>query len=234
MSNPKQTIYRQKGLRRVVTPFYRMLRRSGNFNSKAYWEQRYKQGGNSGGGSYGRLAEYKAEFLNAFAKNNDVTSVIEFGSGDGAQLKLFNFTRYTGLDVSKTSIGLCIDQYGADKSKSFYVYDPEYFLDNQRRFAGDLTMSLDVIYHLIEDAVFDKYMRDLFAASDRYVIIYASNTDQNARGQAQHVRHRRFTDWVETNQKNWKLIEQAKNKYSLETDPIDGTFADFYVYQRIE
>lgn len=234
MSNPKKSIYKQEGLRRVVAPFYRMLGRSRNFNSKAYWEQRYERGGNSGGGSYGRLAVYKAEFLNEFAKNNDVTSVIEFGSGDGAQLKLFNFRRYIGLDVSKTSIGLCIDQYADDKSKSFYVYDPEYFLDNQRLFVGDLTMSLDVIYHLIEDSVFDKYMRDLFAASDKYVIIYASNTDQNARGQAQHVRHRRFSDWVETNQKNWKLIEQAKNKYSLETDPIDGTFADFYVYQRMQ
>lgn len=233
MSKLKKAIYQQKALKRVISPVYHTLKRSRSFNSKTYWEQRYKKGGNSGAGSYGRLAKYKAEFLNDFAKSNGISSVIEFGSGDGAQLKLFKFKRYIGLDVSKTSIGMCIQQYAGDSSKSFYVYDPEYFQDSQRLFVADLTMSLDVIYHLVEDAAFDKYMRDLFAASDKYVIIYASNTDQNARSQAQHVRHRRFTDWIDDNEKNWKLVEHAKNKYSLATNEIDESFADFYVYKKV-
>lgn len=233
MSGPKKILDQRGALRRIIAPFSHVMRRSKNFSSQAYWERRYKDGGNSGAGSYGRLAEYKAEFLNQFTRNNGVRSVIEFGSGDGAQLKLFRFESYIGLDVSKTSIGLCIDQYADDKSKSFYVYDPDYFLDNHRLFVSDLTMSLDVIYHLVEDGVFDKYMRNLFAASDKYVIIYASNTNENKRGQAQHVWHRRFTDWVEKYQTNWVLLEQVKNTYSLDTDPIGGTFADFYVYQKV-
>lgn len=232
MSNLKKTIYKQKALHRAIAPIYHTLKRSRHFNSKAYWEQRYKKGGNSGAGSYGRLANYKADFLNNFAKEHGITTVIEFGSGDGAQLGLFKFKRYIGLDVSKTSIGTCIQQYADDKNKSFYVYDPEYFSDNHHLFVSDLALSLDVIYHLVENAVFDKYMRDLFAAADKYVIIYASNTNENKRGQAQHVRHRRFTDWVAENQKDWKLAEHVRNKYSLETNEIDESFADFYVFKK--
>jgi hypothetical protein len=41
--------------------------RSDDFkNSSYYWDQRYRTGGNSGAGSYGRLAEFKACFMNAF------------------------------------------------------------------------------------------------------------------------------------------------------------------------
>ena len=39
-----------------------------NFSVSNYWDQRYKKGGNSGAGSYGRLAEFKAEIINKFIK----------------------------------------------------------------------------------------------------------------------------------------------------------------------
>jgi hypothetical protein len=39
----------------------------------------------------------------------------------------------------------------------------------------DLELSLDVIYHLVEDEVFDAYMRSLFAHAGRFVVIYSSN-----------------------------------------------------------
>ena len=48
--------------------------------SSDYWEQRYKTGGNSGAGSYNRLAEFKANFLNRFVIEHEIRSVIEFGS----------------------------------------------------------------------------------------------------------------------------------------------------------
>src|SRR5690349_24554192 len=55
-------------------------------SSPSYWEERYRQGGNSGVGSYGQLARFKAQTINRFVAEQAVTSVVEFGCGDGAQL----------------------------------------------------------------------------------------------------------------------------------------------------
>ena len=93
-------------------------------------------------------------------------------------------------------------------------------------------MSLDVIYHLVEDRVFEKYMRDLFSASNKYVIIYASNKDEQEEGQAEHVRHRKFTTWVEKNQRGWKLEKHIKNKYPYNEETKEGSFADFYLFKK--
>lgn len=71
--------------------------------SREYWEARYSQDGDSGSGSIGRLARFKAEFLNSFVLEHDVGSVIEFGCGDGRQLQLAEYPRYIGLDVSRVA-----------------------------------------------------------------------------------------------------------------------------------
>ena len=85
-------------------------------NSKEYWESRYISGGNSGLGSYNHLAKYKAEFLNDFAKKQDIEKVIELGCGDGSQLKLFDFNRYVGYDISETIILKCKEVFKNDRN----------------------------------------------------------------------------------------------------------------------
>lgn len=47
--------------------------------SGSYWENRYESGRNSGDGSYGALAGFKAEILNKFVDDNAIQTVIEFG-----------------------------------------------------------------------------------------------------------------------------------------------------------
>ena len=47
-------------------------------HSGDYWHQRYKSGGNSGPGSYHKLADFKAEVLNSFVKDKHITSIIEY------------------------------------------------------------------------------------------------------------------------------------------------------------
>ncbi len=93
-----------------------------------------------------------------------------------------------------------------------------------------LTLSLDVIYHLIEDDIYDNYMRVLFDSSHKYVIIYSSNCDLNTKHQPAHVKHRRFTDWINSNKCEWELIHKIDNKFSLANNVCDGSFADFYIY----
>lgn len=194
--------------------------------SPEYWDLRYKANGNSGSGSYGRLAQFKAEVINAFVAENQVQTVIEFGCGDGNQLNLARYKRYIGVDVSTTAIRICQDQFGSDPTKTF-LHSSQY-----RGEKAELALSLDVIYHLVEDDIFEKYMTDLFGAAERYVIIYATNSDDDVYNAA-HVRHRRFTGWAERNASDFKLMRHIPNRYPYsEADPDNTSFADFFIYER--
>lgn len=199
--------------------------------SADYWEKRYQSGGNSGRGSYGRLAELKARVLNHFVKTHEIASVIEFGCGDGNQLRLAAYPAYVGLDVAPKAISLCKEIFPNDHTKSFYLYDSRCFVDNAGLFKADLALSLDVLYHLVEDDVFDSYMRHLFEAARKYVIIYSSNEEQATHSPAE--RHRKFTDHVAREFPRWSLLEEIRNKFpfSQGSDPL-GSPSDFYIYQR--
>jgi SAM-dependent methyltransferase len=202
-----------------------LLRQRMAFSDSAnFWEENYAQGGNSGNGSYGALAEGKSQFLNELVKARTVRSVIEFGCGDGNQLSLADYPRYIGLDVSRTAIGLCWRRFADDLTKSFFLYDGDCFTDRAGIFTADLALSLDVIYHLTEDAVFETYLRHLFAAGQRLVVIYATNAELG--GTAPHVRHRHFTPWVKANCPQWRLsgVTQGPN--------TELARADFFVYER--
>jgi SAM-dependent methyltransferase len=202
-----------------------LRQRIGFRGSAQYWERNYACGGTSGPGSYGALAEGKAAFLNAFVDERGVGSVIEFGCGDGHQLSLARYPRYVGVDVSRTAIGLCRRQFAHDGTKSFFLYDDACFVDRAGLFTAELALSLDVIYHLTEDAVFEAYMQHLFAAAGRFVIVYATNAEMG--GTAPHVRHRRFTDWVDARCPEWQLSEVTPG-------PNSGPGrADFFTYKQV-
>jgi hypothetical protein len=155
---------------------FSLLRQRLHFSGSAsFWEQRYARGGGSGPGSYGVLAQEKAQFLNAFVRAHGVRSVIEFGSGDGNQLSLAEYPSYIGLDVSPAAVRLCQRRFADDPAKSFFRYDGTCFVDRAGVFSAELAISLDVIFHLVEDPVFGAYMTHLFGAGQRHVVVYSTN-----------------------------------------------------------
>jgi hypothetical protein len=98
----------------------------------------------------------------------------------------------------------------------------------------DLALSIDVILHLVEDMVFDTYMRELFAAASRFVIIYSSDFDGMQPG-SPHVRHRKFTEWIARNAPAWKSIERIGNPFPHNpARPNETSLADFYVFAPAE
>lgn len=203
-----------------------MARQRLQFSGSAmYWERRYANGGTSGAGSYGAVSAAKAAFLNNFVADKGVTSVIEFGCGDGHQLSLASYPRYIGLDVSRTAIALCQRRFAGDSTKSFFLYDGDCFVDRAGLFVADLATSLDVIFHLTEDVVFATYMAHLFAAARSYVVIYATNSCA-IQDDAPHVRHRRFSSWIEANRPQWRLTRVTDGQHS------GASLADFFVYER--
>jgi len=190
------------------------------FNSSNYWEKRYAQGGNSGDGSYGQLAQFKADVINQFVRTHQVQSVIEYGCGDGNQLQLFTFHSYLGFDVSPTVIQLCQKKYASDSSKAFKL------IHNYQGETAQLTLSLDVLYHLVEEPVYTAYLNRLFASAQAYVIIYSTNFDENLPTRTAHGKHRCFTNWVTQNCADWQFVERIANQYP------EASSADFYIYAK--
>ena len=92
----------------MIKYFYLEIRKNKKFeNSEKYWEERYLHGGNSGAGAYGKLSKFKAKIINNFIIEMNIREVIEYGCGDGNQLKLSNYKHYIGFDVSQKAISLC-------------------------------------------------------------------------------------------------------------------------------
>lgn len=189
-----------------------------------YWERRYRDQGTSGFGSRGILARFKAHFVNDYVRENDIHSVIDFGTGDGNQLSLFRVSKYIGLDTSETVIRRLRQQFSGEDAKQFLLHDGR-AINGNGRLRGELGLSLDVIYHLVEDAVYEQYMHDLFHCAESHVIIYSSNSEPRWRI-SRHVRDRRFTPYVEENFPAWRLERTRKNPFS----PLSRS--DFYVYRR--
>lgn len=212
-----QRIYRRlRGDRGDPRPF---------LGSERYWEERYVSGGDSGPGSYGKFALFKAEILNGFVAEHQVRSVIEFGCGDGNQLELATYPVYLGVDVSETAIARCRERFRADPTKTFLLAQD---YDGRR---AELALSLDVIFHLVEDRVFEQYMEALFQAATRFVIIYSSNRDEPPDRESMHVRHRRFTAWIDAQAPGWTLMAHVPNRYPNLGDYRTGSFSDFFIYR---
>jgi len=196
-------------------------------SSEQYWINRYKMGGNSGFGSYNKLAEFKADVLNDFVQKEGIQSVIEFGSGDGNQLKYLNYPRYIGLDISFEALDMCKKKFIDDTTKSF-KHITEY--DGEK---ADLALSLDVIFHLTEDNAYEDYMNLLFSSAERFVIIYSSNSSKQIKRQGSHITQREFSTWVDKNKHNWELAKHIPNRYPFNGNPKEGSFSDFYIYKKV-
>lgn len=222
----KNTVKRASIVLRKIIGLINPFGQTPFMGSRKYWEVRYQGGGTSGSGSSGKLAIFKAEIINEFVRKHDIQSVIELGCGDGNQLKLAIYPYYVGIDVSNEAIQLCLKKFEGDTSKIFLHYDE---LNIRTNMAQELALSLDVIYHLVEDEVFEDYMHKLFGVAERFVIIYSSN--QNGR-QIGHEKTRNFSEWVARYIKGWELIEIIDNRYPYDVnDPENTSMSSFFIYR---
>ncbi len=196
------------------------------FSSAGFWEARYRAGGTSGAGSYGRLATLKAAFINDFVALNAVRSVIDLGCGDGALLALLGVPAYLGVDVSPTTLARCAARFADNPGCRFQAFDRLTDRDT-----AELGLSLDVIYHLVEDAIYLAYLDRLFGLPKRFAVVYASNIERG--WPSPHVRHRRFTDTVAERYPAWRLAAHVPNLFPYDpARPDETSFADFFVYAR--
>ena len=206
----------------ALAPAMAWARRRTFAGSADYWERRYAKGGTSGAGSAGPAAQWKATVVNQWVRELGVTSVVDFGCGDGQQLALAEYPRYLGLDPSGTAVKLCIERFQEDPTKSFLRLPPGEFADPAGWLRGDLALSMEVLFHLVEEQVFTSYLEMLFDSAERYVIICSNDRDSGAR--ALHERYRSFTAWVAENRPTWQLAKR------LDPPPEVALMSSMYLY----
>lgn len=195
--------------------------------SADYWDRRYRRGGTSGPGSRGVLAAHKAEYVNAFIRDRGVGSVVDLGCGDGRQLALLDAPAYLGVDVSPHAVARCRARFAGVRGKRFAA-----LADYQPDGSFDLALSLDVVFHLVEDDVFERYMAALFASAARYVVVYSSDRDGQDPVQEPHVRHRRYSAWVSAHAPGWRVVERQANPHAAAGGLASGSFASFTAFAR--
>jgi 2-polyprenyl-3-methyl-5-hydroxy-6-metoxy-1,4-benzoquinol methylase len=192
-------------------------------DSTRYWIERYANGGNSGAGSSGNLNIFKSEYLNSIIQKYRIESVLDFGCGQGAILEFLDVNKYLGFDPSPEVIKFLRQEYATDSTKEFQ-YNTE-TLESK-----ELVISFDVIFHLIEDAVYENYMKSMFSFSTKYVLIYSSNTNRTdlEYATAPHVKHRIFQKDIP---REFSLLEQHQNLFPYSSDnPEQTSWSDFYLY----
>jgi SAM-dependent methyltransferase len=169
------------------------------FDVAAYWETRYAKGLDSGAGSRGEWAQLKADYVNDLIARERVTSVIDWGCGDGAQAVLLtNRAAYTGVDVSDTALRL------ARRRRSHGAFRrPEEAVGLR----ADMALSMDVIYHLPDEDPFLDYLTQVFTSANRLVCVHC--TDEERRTAAPHWRGREWTSVVRALWPWWKLVEET-------------------------
>jgi hypothetical protein len=206
---------------------YSRVSRLGFRSSREYWEKRYAAGGTSGAGSYGEFAEWKGQVLTALVTELGISSAVELGCGDGNQLRYIDYPRYLGLDVSPSAVRRCAELWGHDTTKSFAAYEPTAFADGAGWFAADASVSLEVLFHLVEEEILHAYLQLLFQLARRFVIICSSDRADVA-GAGAHERHRPFTPWVAQHQREWRLrATHVPPAHLHSSSPI-------FVYERVE
>jgi hypothetical protein len=179
---------------------------------------RYMQGVGSGVGSQGIMADWKAEIVNGFIEEHGITDMIEFGCGDGEVLSRIQCESVLGLDISEIAIKMCQRRFHDDKRYSFALYHP----DNLPDVSAELVLSMDVLFHLVDDFTYHRYMHHMFNELARdWVIIYAKNSEQES-GLASHMMYRVFTDDVPP---EWTLHRHIPQKYYQPSD--------FYIFKRL-
>lgn len=208
-------------MKKLINKFWQKI----FFKSSNYWDKRYSLGGNSGSGSYNQIAKYKAEILNDFIIQNSIKKLIDFGCGDGNQIAYLMVEEYLGLDVSPTAIEICNQKFKQDLTKQFRLYTKKNIEEILTNSKTELAISLDVIYHLVEDKILFQYLNDLFNATSKYTIIFSTNFDKIY--ESPHQKDRKIAAIIQEYFTEWDLMKFIENPFKGE-----DSMADFFIYKK--
>ena len=138
--------------------------------TQQYWNHRYLEGRNSGYGSYDEQLTKKLKWLSGLP----IKSITDIGCGDfnfsSNLLKLYPKATYIGYDISDVII---------KRNKGKYPYE---FTTKFPHFNYDLTLCIDVLYHVLDDNEYAVLLINLKQALrfGKYLALTAYEKEQSA------------------------------------------------------
>ncbi len=111
----------------------------------------------SGHGSLPSVTKSYRSFLETFIKNNDITSIVDYGCGDWQFSKIIKWgdAKYVGVDIVPSVIKEDNKKYANDKI-SFKAIEP----GQAKLPKGDLLIVKDVLQHLSKKDI-DQFLKDI-------------------------------------------------------------------------
>ena len=139
-----------------------------------YWSRRYRDGGNSGKGSYGEEAAFKSDTIASIAAKFEVQSVVDFGIGDGSmvsniQRKLKPNTQYLGFDISPVAVN------AIKRTNHDGVFEVGDVASGSIEAHADMALCIDVFFHLMSAERQTKAMETICNSFGKVAIVSALN-----------------------------------------------------------
>ena len=193
-----------------------------------YWKNRHRRGRGHwesvGRGSVGKLARYKAGLVNELVQEVDAVRIVDLGCGDGRQADRFHVPEYVGLEVSEHAVAEARKRLAKHPNRTAHVWEPSDLLPE----TGCIALSMDVVFHLVDDELHDAYMRALFQAGTKAVAIYSTDYEGEPQG---HMRHRNVSRWVEENIQGWKRTQAVPPPWPNSEHPQNGSDCWWLVWE---
>ncbi len=195
--------------------------------SDRFWEKRYALGGNSGPGSYGRVAAWKARVVDEFLAEVKPSVIEDWGCGDGHQASLLSLPEnatYLGLDVSMTTLDRLGRAHYGDPTRRFQHIRSFW---HRPREPADVALSLEVLFHLVDEADWARYLDELFGESSTATWVVVLSNDADHGGVGEHVAVRPFVDYV-----NERYGERYEFDRRIQSFDSRWCFSDFWIWRR--
>jgi SAM-dependent methyltransferase len=208
-----------------------------------YWERRYLHGGFSGAGSRGESLSQKIGFAHTVygdVQKEGGCGVLDLGCGDGRFAAGFvkfgleeqvNFTAYRAVDISPKALEIAeefcrhnVPPEEVNRHMSFELFRPDRPEQPITPGVFGLGLSLEVIFHILEDDIYDLYMRTLFDRC-RTVFIQTAADPEPVRTAGDHIVWRDTQEWVWTHRPEAVCIHHIPRPFG------DRSFSDFFVYR---
>jgi hypothetical protein len=127
------------------------------------------------------------------------------------------------LDIAPAAVDRCLKLFEGDPAKKFALYDPVSFHPESVR--AEVGLSMEVIFHLTEDDLYEQYLRHLFAAATRFVVIFSSDEAGLSGGRFPHFKSRHFTSDIPWLAPDWHYTRLIQNPHR------DISISDFHIFE---